>query len=72
MNWLIGSNGTSGEVQIEECKVNTDNMYLKKSNYLSEFTTQEEKRKARENLGINSYINWGINRWILRIVGGLI
>ena len=40
----------------------SDNDYLLKGNYLSEFTTEEEKALARENLGIdiNSFkVSWG-------------
>lgn len=54
---LIGGRDT------EPCNDNkcTNNKYLQKDNYLSEFETEYEKNKVRENLGISSEytLKWG-------------
>lgn len=39
--------------------LNCENTPLLKENYLSEFLTKSEKKKVRDNLGINSTVEWG-------------
>lgn len=59
------SNGVllTGGRDTEPCNDNKciNNKYLQKDNYLSEFETEYEKNKVRENLGINSEdtLKWG-------------
>ena len=42
------------------CNLEKDNKYLEIKNYLSEFTTEEQKRKVLQNLGIDDLdVSWG-------------